>query len=203
MCRSRQKWLLIMIVFIFLLFSTNRVLWAQGKGDIKIPSGWEKGEKRGWEGNVPPGIEKKGNWLPPGLNKGKPEKWDKGKRETWEKELKKAKTKLRKKAKRLKEFSKGDIDMAVLSLESAARRGVPIKYTSEILGRCMEKGIKGRELETISKALSYGVDKEVVFDKISNFVYKRLSEGVKDNELSIEIYKEIEKLHKKALKVKE
>jgi hypothetical protein len=33
------------------------------------PPGWDKGEKKGWDTDVPPGIEKKDDWLPPGLNK--------------------------------------------------------------------------------------------------------------------------------------
>lgn len=39
------------------------------------PKGWQKGEKKGWEGNVPPGLEKKGDFIPPGLNKQAKHKW--------------------------------------------------------------------------------------------------------------------------------
>jgi len=47
----------------------------KSKGRGNKPPGWQKGEKKGWKSDVPPGIEKKGDWLPPGLTaKGKIDK---------------------------------------------------------------------------------------------------------------------------------
>src|SRR3989344_5142759 len=41
----------------------------------KEPLGWSKGEKRGWTSNVPPGIEKKEGWMPPGLSEEEQREW--------------------------------------------------------------------------------------------------------------------------------
>jgi hypothetical protein len=40
-------------------FLGGSLVWAQGKGPGQRPPGWEKGEKKGWEGDAPPGLEKK------------------------------------------------------------------------------------------------------------------------------------------------
>lgn len=42
-------------------FLGGSLVWAQGKGPGQKPPGWEKGEKKGWEGDAPPGLEKKGD----------------------------------------------------------------------------------------------------------------------------------------------
>lgn len=202
---------------------------AKGRGDK--PHGWEKGEKKGWEGDVPPGIEKKGGWLPPGLSKeeqsewknGRPPGWSHGEKEGWkgadmppglarkggdkkkgwEKKLRQEKEKVRTRAKRLKDFSKEDLDSAIDSVEAAARRGVPIRHARGFVEKAMEKGIRGRGLETASRTMAYGVGKEIDFDQLGKFVHKKLDEGLRDDGLSIEIYKEIAKRHEERLKAKQ
>ncbi|MDO8137590.1 MAG: hypothetical protein Q6354_08115, partial [Candidatus Brocadiales bacterium] len=63
----------------FLVCLSLPILAAEGKapGPPSRPPGWDKGKKEGWEGDVPPGLEKgKG---PPS----RPPGWDKGKKEGW------------------------------------------------------------------------------------------------------------------------
>ena len=40
------------------------------------PPGWDKGNKKGWDGQLPPGLEKNGK-TPPGFEKGNKKGWDK------------------------------------------------------------------------------------------------------------------------------
>lgn len=227
------------VAIVSIVLSCSLVL-AEGKAKERgnKPPGWEKGEKKGWKSDVPPGIEKKGGWMPPGLSKeeqaewkdGNPPGWSSGKKEGWkgadippglakstppgwkkwtnqkkkgwEKELGKAKEKVHKRAKKLKTFSKEDLDKAILSVEAAARKGIPIKQVQGLVEKAMEKDIKGKGFETASRAMAYGVGKEKDFDQLGKFVHKKLDEGLRDNELSIEIYKEIAKRYEERLKTK-
>jgi len=90
MYKAIRCWVFVVIASILL---TGSLTMAEDKtkgGGDKLP-GWEKREKKGWEGDVPPGIEKKGDWLPPGLSKGeqsgkkksRPPGWSHGKKEGW------------------------------------------------------------------------------------------------------------------------
>ena len=50
-----SSWVFIVIVCLFFVGSLS---FAQGPKSR--PPGWDKGEKRGWSSDVPPGLEKKG-----------------------------------------------------------------------------------------------------------------------------------------------
>jgi hypothetical protein len=176
--------------------------WKDGK-----PPGWSRGKKKGWRGaNMPPGLLKKGGKLPLGLEKGPPpgwEKWNDKRKKAWQKELKEAKEKVRLKAKSIKGFSEKDLDSALISIEMSARKGVPVKYVLSFVENAMEKRIKGRGIETATRAIAYGVGKEIDFSQLSKFIHKKLNEGLRNDELSIEIYKEIVRQHEKKSKTKE
>jgi hypothetical protein len=45
------------------LFFVGSLAFAEGKskGNGDSPQGWDKGEKKGWHSDVPPGSDKKGN----------------------------------------------------------------------------------------------------------------------------------------------
>jgi len=240
-------WIVVFIAVSMVLTCTVVLAQGKGKGRRDEPPGWQKGEKKGWEGDVPPGIEKKGGWMPPGLSKeehaewknGRPpgwsrgekegwkgadmppglakkggelpsglakstppgwEKWNDEKKKGWEKKLGEAKEKVRGRAKKLKDFSEENLDSTIGSLEAAARKGVPIRHARGLVEKAMEKGVRGRGLETTSRAMAYGVGKEVDFDQLGKFVHEKLDEGLRDDELSIEIYKEIAKRHEEQLK---
>ena len=61
-------WALISFFLVFLLCSPALAK-EKEKGQSKdAPSGWDKGEKKGWHSDVPPGSEKKGESKPPDLN---------------------------------------------------------------------------------------------------------------------------------------
>ncbi|MBA7610341.1 hypothetical protein ES703_17549 [subsurface metagenome] len=230
MFKSMRWWVFISIVFIS--FTSLLILTeSKAKGEDDKPPGWEKGEKEGWEGEIPPGIEKKGGWMPPGLSKeeqdewkdGRPpgwsqgektgwkgantppgwEKWNDKEKKRWEKGVEKAKGKVRGKAKNLKDFSDEDLTSALLSIEASARVGVPIKLTLSFVEKAMEKGIKGKGIETATRAMTYGVGKEIDFEQLGKFVHEKLDEGLIDDKLSIEIYKEVSGRHEERLKVKE
>ncbi len=61
---------------------------------------------------------------------------------------------------------------------------------------------KGRGIETAARAMTYGVGKEIDFKQLGKFVHDKLDEGLINDELSIEIYKEVSRRHDERLKVK-
>jgi hypothetical protein len=68
-----MKTLGVIAVFLSLLLASPLV-WAKGKGQgqgTESRSGWEKGEKKGWDSTAPPGLEEKDEAMPPGLSKDK------------------------------------------------------------------------------------------------------------------------------------
>lgn len=237
--RRAMRWCSFVIVAFILLAGSSALAEGKGKGSGDKSHGWGKGEKKGWENNVPPGIEKKGDWMPPGLSKeeqaewknGRPpgwshgekegwkgadmppglakgtphgwKKWNNERKQRWERELVEAKEKARSRVKKLKGFSKEDLGSALVSIEAAARKGVPIRHARGLVEKAMEKGIRGRGLETASRAMAYGVGKEIDFEQLGVFIHRKLNEGLRGDELSIEIYKEIADRHEKRLKAKE
>ena len=149
------------------------------------PSGWSRGDKEGWKGaGMPPGLAKK---TPPGW-----EKWNNNKKKGWEKRLENALGNIRKGAKNKKDFSKEDLDSALVSVEAAAREGVPVKNARELIELSIKYGLQGIALETLSRATSSGVVKDIDFGKLNNFVEKKLDDGLRDDELLDEVYKEID-----------
>jgi len=96
----------VFVTFLSLLLVSS-FAFAQGKGKGRRggkPPGWEKGEKKGWQTDVPPGIEKKGGWMPPGLSKEKQcqeegassklQKRNRSKKKGWETESKETEEKM-------------------------------------------------------------------------------------------------------------
>ena len=60
MSKVVRNWL---FVFILSLLLGSTLALAKGKGKKSSdarPPGWDKGEKKGWQSDVPPGLEKKG-----------------------------------------------------------------------------------------------------------------------------------------------
>ena len=198
MCKRKQIWLWVVALTIVsvLLASTAAIAQSKGKGRGEKPAGWLKGEKEGWKGGaMPPGLAKSG---PPGWAK-----WSDEKKTEWQHKLREAKEKVRRKAKKAKGFSKASPERALLSLEMAARAGVPIKHAGDLVEKAMEKGIRGRGIETATRAMAYGVGKEIDFDRLGKFVRKKLDQGLRGDDLAMAIHKEIERRHEERLKAKE
>lgn len=92
--RQSRRYCVLLVVFLVLSVSSPSSARKKSRGRggraptfhrggvKKRPSGWDQGKKRGWNSDVPPGIEKKGDWQPPGLGKAPDDKLpDLGKRD--------------------------------------------------------------------------------------------------------------------------
>ncbi len=169
----------------------NKMEWEGGN-----PPGWSKGTKTGWgESGAPPGKTKQGDKsgrenekrYPPGA-----EDWDKGKREEWDKDVEAAKERVRKKARQRKGSAEGDEESAVRSVEGAAREGVPVEQAEKTVEKAIDRGMKGEEIEKVTRAMSYGADNNVDYGKLDSFVKKKMDSGEHGDELAISIYKEVD-----------
>ncbi len=113
------------------LSKEEQAKWKDGQ-----PLGWSHGEKEGWEGGeLPPGLAKR---TPPGWAK-----WNNENKKRWKEDLKEAKRRVREGTKNLKELTQRDVDSAVLSLEAAARSGVPVRHAGGLVEKAMERGTRG------------------------------------------------------------
>lgn len=177
------------------------------------PSGWEKGEKKGWLSDVPPGLAKKEEgWIPPGWSKGEkdgwknsfPPGWEKRSKEqqnSWKKNLNSAKDFIKGKGKK-RGFSQEEIEQAANALELASRVGVSIEHTKDIVQSAMDKGLRGPAIDKLTRAVSYGVGRDVKFDQLGKFVNEKLDVGLRDEELALEVYKEVQRRHEEKTKVR-
>jgi len=159
-----------------------------------LPPGWNIGRKKGWTSNIPPGLEKKVEDTSYDNNKIMPpdwDKWEEKKKKEWEGNLNETKNEINKEAKKIENLSDIDIESIAISIEMSARKGVPIDYTRDIIKTAMLKGIKGGGIEKLTRAISYGVGRDADFDQLKKYVHKNLIREIKDDDLAIEIYKEI------------
>jgi hypothetical protein len=161
--------------------------WKNGR-----PPGWSQGRKVGWKGgNMPPGQAKKIKLYPPGWKT-----WDKKKRDAWENELKIAIEVVLGRTKSVKIYTKLEIDIILFSLEMTARKGVPIKHVRSLVEKSVKKKRKVGGIETATRAMTYGVGRDIDFSHLEKSINKKMDRGKKDDELAVAIYKEIENSHK-------
>ncbi len=165
------------------------------RGSGKRPPGWDRGEKKGWTSDIPPGLAKKGK-LPPGLAKKRKlppgwSNWKRQKRARWEKDLKHATSAVRRRAGRERGLEEDMLESALLSLDRAARAGVPVNDARDIILNAVEEGLDGEDIERASRAAAYGVGKGMDFDELGSYVNEMLDGGLRGNELAIEIYREV------------
>ncbi|MBA7494492.1 hypothetical protein ES702_05068 [subsurface metagenome] len=243
----RYGWVLLSVLAVSMAaLVLTAVVPVEAKGSGKRPPGWDKGEKKGWQGgDMPPGLAKKGGWMPPGLSMQDQEdwetaggppgwskgrkvgwrggtmppglaklaeegrmppgwvKWDKEKQECWESDLDEAREAVIEKSRGIKELTEEDQESALISVEMALRTGVPVKHSKSIVVGALARGIKGEGVEKVTRAVAYGVGREIDFDQLGKYVHEKLNEGLPDDDLAIEIYKGVARRHEEKMRAKE
>ena len=176
------------------------------------PPGWSRGKKSGWDGTgTPPGEMKKDGKQNKGVDRKYPrgsEGWNEKKKEKWGKDIDAARKRIRKKAGERKGYTKEYEESAVKSIEGAASEGVPVERAETVVEKAMEKDMSGGDIEKVTRAMSYGADKNVDYDKLDSFVTKKIDSGESGDDIAVSIYKEVdsgslEKVEKKAVEKKE
>lgn len=155
-----------------------------GQSDEK-PPGWRHGKKEGWEGENPPGWGK----------------WTDAKRQQWKQGLKQAKDAIRKHMqerlhvargrrlalrKTMRKHMEEQLHGALRALEMVARKGVPFSHAQAMAMAGLERGLGPLD-----------------FEPLGRYVAEKHGEGLKGEELSNVIHKEVERRRQKRQKARE
>ena len=157
--------------------------WADG-----VPPGWSRGNKKGWGDGMPPGKAGKGERRYP-ADSGN---WDEARKEEWDGELEKAKERIRTRSRQRQDTNRETEDSSVISIEEAARNGVPIETAERTVDTAIDRGMTGEEIEKITRAMTYGSDKNVDQTRLGDFVQKKMTEGETGDDIAVSIYEEID-----------
>jgi hypothetical protein len=84
---------------------------------------------------------------------------------------------------------------AVISLEGAARKGVPLKHVEANMTNAITRGMRGRDIETMTRAMSYGADKDTDYSSLDRSIEKHMNAGETGDDLALSIYKAIDDQH--------
>lgn len=143
------------------------------------PPGWSQGKKTGWRGGkMPPGLAKKQN--PPQWNA-----WTREQQNKWGDSLTRIQDIIRNRA------DKTALETMIYSVESAARMGVPTQQLETVTKQSIRRKLSATDYEQLTRAMAYGVNKNTDFPELARFVNTRINQGVRGNELAVQVYKEI------------
>ena len=172
--------------------------WTDGN-----PPGWSRGEKTGWGGaGAPPGQTKdhgeQGREGEQGIVPFYPrgsEGWDTRKKEEWWGQLEQSRDRVLQRVRARDGMSPDDEKSATFAIEGAAREGVPLVHIETTMNRAIARGMPGRDIEKVTRAMSYGVDKGTDYNKLDQFIEKRMSGNETGDDIALSIYKEIDDQH--------
>ena len=169
--------------------------WTDGN-----PPGWSRGKKTGWGGaGAPPGqMKKQGEQVkerdreaihiyPP-----QAEDWDVKKKEEWGSKVEKARTRILGRVETRGDVPKEDEASAVMSLEGAAGQGVPVENAEAVIDKALFKRMRGEDIEKMTRAMSYGADKNTDYNKLGRFVNKKIDDGETGDDIALSVYQEID-----------
>lgn len=166
---------------------------AQAEWQDGVPPGWTRGKKTGWGGaDAPPGQRRGGAGradAPQTYPRGA-EDWDQQRREDWDRRLEDARERVRERARRVEGYGEPDVESAVISVEAAAREGVPVEQAEAAVNHALGAGLPGREIEQLTRALAYGVGRGVAADELSRFATGQIAAGQRGDDLAVAIYQE-------------
>jgi hypothetical protein len=183
----------------------DRKAWKNGR-----PPGWDRGRKTGWQdGNLPPGWDRgrKTGWqdgnLPPGharKMRSRPEhaprswhQWTEQERNRYEEQIKNAERRIRELLEKKGSLPGKMLDSATLSLFSSAGMGVPVPTTSSIIEQGIERGLSPEGIEQVTRALSYGAERQADFVELEKIIRTGMDSGLTDDELTMEVYRALSK----------
>ena len=151
---------------------------AKKKGRSGTPPGWSRGLKTGWGGET----------LPPGARE-----WSTEQKREWKKDLENARSRVQERAGRIDGFGEPDLQSALLSLDAMAGQGVPVDDGLALVERLMDREMKGGGIESVTRAMAFGVSEGFKAGRINSYINDRLNEGLMDDALGSEIYRAIDR----------
>jgi len=161
------------------------------------PPGWSRGEKTGWGGaGAPPGqMKKHGEQEIIHIYPRGSENWDTRKKEDWQSSLEQSRARILELIRTRKGMSSDDEESAILSIDGAAWEGVPLVHIESNMNRAITRGMRGPDIEKVTRAMSYGVDKNTDYNRLDQFIEQKMYEGETGDDLALSIYREIDEPH--------
>jgi len=157
------------------------------------PPGWSQGSKTGWGGSgVPPGQMKERereilHSYPAGS-----EDWDSGKKADWQSSLEQTKARVLERIRTRKGVSLEDEESATISIERAAREGVPLNYIESVMNKAITREMPARDIEKMTRAMSYGAGRNTDYEQLDRFIERKMDQGETGDDLAFSIYREID-----------
>lgn len=81
------------------------------------------------------------------------------------------------------------VDSAVVGLEGAARRGVPVETAERLVRTAAERGVSPRGIEVITRALAYGAERGALLANLESFARESLNAGAAPDAIALGIYR--------------
>ncbi|MDD3642614.1 MAG: hypothetical protein PHQ19_04025 [Candidatus Krumholzibacteria bacterium] len=163
------------------------------------PPGWGRGEKTGWGGEgAPPGQREKARDMRARRYPAGEKEWGDRDREDFDRRIERARERVREKARVLEGVEDSEIESAEISVEEAARVGVPVEQAESSVGRAMEAGMSGPEIEQMTRAMAYGAERSVDQEKLGSFVESRIEAGERGDDLAVSIYEQVDRMEAQA-----
>ncbi|HHO48879.1 MAG TPA: hypothetical protein ENN06_10600 [Desulfobacteraceae bacterium] len=166
----------------------DRKAWKDGR-----PPGWDRGRKTGWQGgDLPPGQARKragGTEYAPGSRY----RWTEQERNRHEERIKNAEERIRELLEKKGATTGPMLDSATLSLYSAVNRGVPVSTASAVIEQGIERGLSPEGIEQVTRALSYGTERQRDFTDLEKIIRDGMNRGLNDEELTMEVYRALSK----------
>jgi len=120
------------------------------------------------------------------------ENWDIRRKEDWQSKLEQSRVRILERIRTREGMSREDEESAIFSLGRAVRDGVPPEHVEVTINRAITRGMRGRDIEKVTRAMSYGADKNTDYDRLNRLIEKKMNEGETGDELALSIYKEID-----------
>ena len=171
------------------------------KGKEWIPPGLTEEEKAEWKDGVPPGWSKgkKTGWgghsVPPGWST-----WKKKNKEKWKKDLADARLRTEKWAEKRssendwrKERQKREAESLYISIEGAARAGVPVARVEDLVEKAIKQDMSSEDIERLTRAVAHGVGKGIGADEVVVFTEKILDGEIKEEDIVLGVYRWVAK----------
>ena len=149
----------------------------------------DRGKKAGWHGgNLPPGqAKKKGG--PPEYAPQSRHQWTEQERHRYEERIGDAERKIRELIEKKRNIPAQMLDSATLSLFSATSQGVPVATASAIIEQGIEQGLSPEGIESVTRALSHGVERQADFGELEKIIHAGMNRGLTEEELTMEVYR--------------
>ncbi len=160
------------------------------------PPGWSRGNKTGWGGaGAPPGQMKGHEQEILHIYPRGSDNWDIRRKEEWYGKLDQSRIRILERIRNRAGMSREDEESAIISINGAAREGVPLEHIELAMNRAIIRGMRGRDFERMTRAMSYGVDKNTDYNRLNRLMERKMNEGETGDVLALSIYREIDEQH--------